>query len=120
MTLVSKGHGGTKMARLTPMLLGLTFVIAVAALVLALWPVVADAPWEDGVTEPELREIIQTEHEASSKASKEEKEAERVAKCDSISELMALGKDGSYPDAVLSQVLAVVLENDCILDWKSP
>ena len=48
------------MARLTPMLLGLTFVIAVAALVLALWPVVADAPWEDGVTEPELREIIQT------------------------------------------------------------
>ena len=46
------------MARLTPILLGLTFVIAVAALVLALWPVVSDAPWEDGVTEHELREIM--------------------------------------------------------------
>ena len=29
---------------------GLTFVIAVTALVFALWPVVADAPREDGVT----------------------------------------------------------------------
>jgi len=30
------------MTRLTPILLGLTFVIAVAALVLAFWPVVAE------------------------------------------------------------------------------
>jgi len=56
------------MTRLTPILLGLTFVLAVAALVLALWPVVADAPWEDEVTERELREIIRTVNEASSKA----------------------------------------------------
>jgi len=45
------------MTRLAPILLGLTFVMSVAALVLALWPVVADAPWEDGVTEAELSEI---------------------------------------------------------------
>ena len=105
------------MTRLTPILLGLTFVIAVAALVLALWPVVADAPWEDGVTEPELREIIQTEHEASSKASKEEKEAERVAKCESISKLLAEEGGSTIVAASLSQVLAIVLENNCVLDW---
>ena len=108
------------MARFATILLGLTFVIAVAALGLALWPAVADAPWEDGVTEPELREIIQTEHEASSKASKEEKEAERVAKCESVLEILVHDKGFCIADAVLSQLLAVVLENDCILDWKSP
>ena len=46
------------MNRFATILLGLTFVISVAALVLALWPVVSDAPWEDGVTEHELREIM--------------------------------------------------------------
>ena len=108
------------MARLTPMLLGLTFVIAVAALVLALWPVVADAPWEDGVTEPELREIIQTEHEASSKASKEEKEAERVAKCESISKLLLDDKGRVIAAEAFSQVISIILENNCVLDWQSP
>ena len=105
------------MTRRTPILLGLTFVIAVAALVLALWPVVADAPWEDGVTEHELREIIQTEHEASSKASKEEKEAERVAKCESISKLLAEEGGSTIVAASLSQVLGIVLENNCVRDW---
>ena len=106
------------MTRFTPILLGLTFVIAVAALVLALWPVVADAPWEDGVTEHELREIIQTEHEASSKASKEEKEAERVAKCESVNEI--LGYDKAVGAAMASQLFAIILENNCVLDWQSP
>ena len=46
------------MTKPTPIIPGLTFVLAVAALVLALWPVVSDAPWEDGVTEHELREIM--------------------------------------------------------------
>ena len=40
-------------------------MIAVAALVLALWPVVADAPLEDGVVE----------------VTEEEKEAERLRTC---------------------------------------
>jgi hypothetical protein len=47
----------------------------VVALVLALWPVVADAPWEDGVTEAELAEILQEKSEASA----EEKETDRAA-----------------------------------------
>ena len=98
------------MARLTPILLGLTFVIAVAALVLALWPVVADAPWEDGVTEHELREIIHTEHEASSKASKEEKEAERVAKCETAVKLY----EGVGPfDMAITEIASTLMENRC-------
>ena len=38
----------TNLSRILPLL---TLVIAVSALVLALWPIVADAPWEDGVQE---------------------------------------------------------------------
>jgi hypothetical protein len=45
-------------------------VIAVAALVLALWPVVADAPLEDGVVEVTVVEVTE-----------EEKEAERLRTC---------------------------------------
>ena len=63
------------MTRITRILPVLTFVIAVVALVLALWPVVADAPWEDGVTEAELAEILQEKSEASA----EEKETDRAA-----------------------------------------
>lgn len=40
----------------------MALALAVAALVLALWPVVADAPWEDGVTEAELLEILLEEN----------------------------------------------------------
>ena len=63
------------MTRITRILPVLTFVIAVVALVLALWPVVADAPWEDGVTEAELAEILQEKSEASA----EGKETDRAA-----------------------------------------
>ena len=103
------------MTRLTTILLGLTFVMSVVTMVLVLLLFVTK-PWDDAITEAELSEILQ----AAQETSKEDKEAERKAKCDSVSELMALGKDGSYPDAWLSQMLAVVLENDCILGWKSP
>jgi len=41
------------MSNFTRILLGLTCALAVAAFVLALWPVVADAPWEGGITEHE-------------------------------------------------------------------
>jgi len=77
------------MARLTTILLGLTFVIAVAALGLALWSVVTDAPWEDGVTSAELSEILQAAQEASSKASKEENVAERLKTCASLQRMDA-------------------------------
>ena len=101
------------MSRFATILLGLTFVIAVAALVLALWPVVADAPWEDGVTEHELREIIQTEHEASSKASKEEKEAERVAKCETAKKLEGT-TDNIFSDQAQAEVFSTLMENHCL------
>ena len=39
------------MTRITRILPVLTFMISVAVLVLALWQVVGDAPWEDRVTE---------------------------------------------------------------------
>ena len=93
--------------------------MSVAALVLALWPVVADAPWEDGVTEPELREIIQTEHEASSKASKEEKEAEKVAKCESLREITQYAgevSDKGFPDHMFAVWFEAIIENNC---WSS-
>ena len=81
-------------------------MIAVAALVLALWPVVADAPWKDGVTSAELSEILQ----AKQKTSSEEKEAERVAKCETVTELM---KKSSNP-APLVEVVSTLIENRCL------
>ena len=115
------------MTRLTPILLGLTFVIAVAALVLALWPVGAEAPWDDGITEAELEaelsEILQAAQETSSEEkepSSEAKEAERVAKCESISNLLLHDKGPAIAAEAFSQVIAIVLENNCVLDWQSP
>ena len=43
-----------------------------------------DIPWEDGVTQAELSEILQLQDELSS----EEKEAERAAKSETITILM--------------------------------
>ena len=95
------------MTRITPILLGLTFVIAVAALVLALWPVVADAPWEDGVTSAELSEILQ----AAQETSKEEKEAERVAKCETAVKLY----EGVGPfDMAITEIVSTLIENRCL------
>ena len=60
------------MARLTPILLGLTFVMSVVTMVLVLLLFVTK-PWDDAITEAELSEILQ----AAQKTSKEYKEAER-------------------------------------------
>ena len=100
------------MARITPILLGLTFVIAVVTMVLVLLLFVTK-PWDDAITEAELSEILQ----AAQKTSKEDKEAERKAKCESVHELMKYDNLGA---AMGSQMEAIILENNCILDWHSP
>ena len=79
----------------------MTFVLAVAALVLALWPVVADAPWEDGVVEVTVVE-----------ASKEEKEAERVAKCETAKKLKGT-TDKFFADQTQAEVFSTLMENGC-------
>ena len=89
-----------------------TLAVSVAALALVLWLVVTE-PWDDAITEAELSEILQ----AAQKTSKEDKEAERKAKCESVHELMKYDNLGS---AMGSQMEAIILENNCILDWHSP
>ena len=98
------------MTRLAPILLGLTFVIAVVTMVLVLLLFVTK-PWDDAITEAELSEILQAEQETSS----EEKEADRVAKCESATKL-GLMVEGSLSNAMGSQLLTVLLENDCLRD----
>ena len=100
------------MTRLTPILLGLTFVMSVVTMVLVLLLFVAK-PWDVAITEAELSEILQ----AAQKTSKEDKEAERKAKCKSVHELM---KYDNLGPAMGSQMEAIILENNCILDWHSP
>ena len=95
------------MTRFTPIIPGLTFVMSVAALVLAPWPVVTDAPWEDGVTSAESSEILQTQDELSS----EEKEAERVAKCGTA---MRLLNEVRRSDRAQAEVVSTVIENNCL------
>ena len=70
------------MTRLAPILLGLSFVMSVVTMVLVLLLFVTK-PWDDAITEAELSEILQAEQETSS----EEKEADRVAKCESGTKL---------------------------------
>jgi len=60
-----------------------------------------------------LREIIQTEHEASSKASKEEKEAERVAKCESVLRLVNSTSGGINP-LIGVEILKTMMDNNCL------
>ena len=98
------------MARLTPILLGLTFVMSVVTMALVLLLFVTK-PWDDAITEAELSEILQAEQETSS----EEKEADRVAKCESATKL-GLMVEGSLSNAMGSQLLTVLLENDCLRD----
>ena len=98
------------MTKLTPILLGLTFVIAVVALWLVLMLFITK-PWDGAITEAELSEILRAEQETSS----EEKEADRVAKCESVIKLALLDESPLAP-AVASQLLAIVLENNCLLD----
>ena len=98
------------MTRLAPILLGLTFVMSVVTMVLVLLLFVTK-PWDDAITEAELSEILQAEQETSS----EEKEADRVAKCESATKL-GLMVEGSLSNAMGSQLLTVLLENDCLRD----
>jgi len=99
------------MTRLTPIILGLRFVLPVAALVSALWPVVADAPWEDGVTAAELSEILQAEKGTSS----EEKEAERVAKCESVMHLVTVvDPSRGIEPLIATEMLKTIMENNCL------
>ena len=101
------------MARLTPILLGLTFVMSVVALWLVLMLFITK-PWDDAITEAELSEILQ----AAQETSKEDKEAKRKAKCEFVHELIKY--DNLVGTAMGSQMEAIILENNCILDWKSP
>ena len=98
------------MTRLAPILLGLTFVMSVVTMVLVLLLFVTK-PWDDAITEAELSEILQAEQETSS----EEKEADRVAKCESATKL-GLMVESSLSNAMGSQLLTVLLENDCLRD----
>ena len=92
------------MTRLTPIILGPPFVLAVAALVLALWPVVGDAPWEDGVVEVTIVE-----------ASKEEKEAERVKTCATLQGMVEeMPPDRFvYYDNIYLEAFKIAIENHC-------
>ena len=101
------------MARFATILLGLTFVMSVVTMVLVLLLFVTQ-PWDDAITEAELSEILQ----AAQETSKEDKEAERKAKCESVHELMKY--DNVAGTAMGSQMEAIILENNCILDWHSP
>ena len=98
------------MTRLTTILLGLTFVMSVLTMVLVLLLFVTK-PWDDAITEAELSEILQ----AAQETSKEDKEADRVAKCESATKLGLMG-EGSLSHAMGSQLLTVLLENDCLRD----
>ena len=99
------------MTRLTPITQGLTFVLAVAALVSALWPVVADAPWEDGVTAAELSEILQAEKGTSS----EDKETERVAKYESVMRLLTeVDSSRGIEPLIATEIFKTVIENNCL------
>ena len=92
------------MTRLTPILLGLTFVIAVAALVLALWPVVADAPWEDGVVEVTVVEVT-----------KEEKEAERLKTCATLHGMVETMPPDSwdFEESIYLEAFKIAMANHC-------
>jgi len=92
-----------------------TLVVAVAALVLALWPVVADAPWENGLTEQEIYETIWAEADAKADADAVETEAERLAKCRTITRLATLGKEqgGILDPLVAAEFTRASIENHC-------
>ena len=82
-----------------------TLVVAVAALVLALWPVVADAPWENGLTEEQIYEIIWAEADAKADADADETEAERLATCATINNLLTQENVRSAAPVVLAEIM---------------
>ena len=98
------------MSRFATILLGLTFVMSVVTMVLVLLLFVTK-PWDDAITEAELSEILQAAQETSS----EEKEADRVAKCENIEELMRRRPVDAEPWPELSaQLLLGLVENHCL------
>jgi len=98
----------------------ITLVVAVAALVFALWPVVADAPWENALTEEQIEEqiyeTISAEVGAKVNAEADEKEAKRLAKCDSILGLLeAMAKSDTRADPVVrAEIYSSIIENHCL------
>ena len=102
------------MTRLTTILLGLTFVMSVVTMVLVLLLFVTK-PWDDAITEAELSEILQAAQETSLETSKEDKEAERVAKCAADNEMMRLIVEAQGgPDAVYGEITSAMIENKCL------
>ena len=96
------------MTRLTPILLGLTFVMSVVTMVLVLLLFVTK-PWDDPITEAELSEILRAEQETSS----EEKEAERVAKCQTVIRLKGT-TNNRFTDRAEAEVFSTLMENRCL------
>jgi hypothetical protein len=90
-----------------------TLVVAVAALVLALLPVVADAPWENGLTEEQIYETIKSETDAKADADANEEEAKRLAKCDSILRLLNVADGNDLPWSMIELLTELVIENGC-------
>jgi hypothetical protein len=100
------------MTRLVTILLGLTFVMSVVTMVLVLLLFVTK-PWDDAITEAELSEILQAAQETSS----EEKEADRVAKCDAVAEMMRVlleAGGGGIPDPIYGDITSALIENKCL------
>ena len=90
-----------------------TLVVAVAALVLALWPVVADAPWENGLTEQEIYENIWAEVDAKADADAIETEVERLAKCATINTFLTRAPSSGVDPLVLAEITRAAIENHC-------
>ena len=98
------------MARLAPILLGLTFVMSVVTMVLVLLLFITK-PWDDGIIEAELSEILQAEKGTSS----EEKEAERVAKCESVMHLVTVvDPSRGIEPLIATEMLKTIMENNCL------
>ena len=93
-----------------------TLVVAVVALVFALWPVVADAPWENGLTEEQIYETIRSETDVKADADADEKEAERLAKCASVGALAnAMNEaNGDVPSSMILEIMKASIENSCL------
>ena len=95
-----------------------TVAVAVAALVFALWPVVADAPWEN---DPELRqEILDLQIDMSIFEAEANRPASESEVCESTLNLIfhLSEHDTSLgPEATLL-LIKTAIENGCLADAK--
>ena len=105
------------MSRFTGFKLGLTFVLAVVALMFALWPVVTEAPWEDGITEAELHQILEVETqkilEVATQITQDEKEAGRTEACEQIGRFVIASADQRLGELERLELFKRVLDNGC-------